>query len=109
MQPTAFGYFRVSSGTADDRIEQLRKELAAYAEREGFTLSTCFADHYDAQTSGFSALVDALEHEESGHVIVPALHHLARSSGIRLAMKELLERKTGARVVVMYPSPEESS
>jgi hypothetical protein len=109
MQPTALGYFRVSSGTPDNRVAQLQKEIATYAAREGFTLSTCFSDHYEAQASGFSALVDALEREESRHVIVPALHHLARSPGIRLAMKELLERKTGAYVVVMHPSPEEPS
>lgn len=42
------------------------------------------------------------------HVIIPALHHFARSPDIRLAFKEMVERKTGASVVIMYPSLEAS-
>ncbi|MEV5413512.1 recombinase family protein [Thermopolyspora sp. NPDC052614] len=106
MRPLALGYFRVSSGTPDEQVKQFRADIAAYAEREGFTLAEVYWDHYESQTSGFSALVDALEHGDARSVIVPALYHFARSPGIQLSFKEMLERKTGACVVVMYPSPE---
>lgn len=109
VRPLALGYFRVSSGTPEEQVTHFREDIAAYATREGFTLGEVYTDHYEAQTSGFSALVDSLERGEARHVIVPALHHFARSPGIRLAFKEMLERKTGACVVVMYPSPEAST
>ncbi|GAA5126119.1 recombinase family protein [Haloechinothrix salitolerans] len=109
VRPLALGYFRISRDASDGRARQYQDEIAAYAEREGFTLGEVYTDHYEAQTSGFSALVDSLERGEARHVIVPALHHFARSPGIQLAFKEMLERKTGACVVVMYPSPEAST
>ncbi|WP_198587168.1 recombinase family protein [Glycomyces xiaoerkulensis] len=109
MQTTALGYLRVPTSTSDERVSQLERDIYAYAERQGMKLSTLFADRSDEQTSGFSLLVDALERKESQHVIVPALHHFAHSPGMRLAIKELLEDRTGAEVIVMHPSPEEPS
>ncbi|MBX7266629.1 recombinase family protein [Micromonospora sp. Llam7] len=109
VRPLALGYFRVSSGTSGERAKQFRDDIAAYATREGFTLGEVYSDFYESQASGFSALVDALERGEARHVIVPALYHFARSPGIQLPFKEMLERKTGACVVVMYPSPEAST
>lgn len=106
VRPLALGYFRVSSGTPEEQVTRFREDIATYATREGFTLGEVYSDNYESQTSGFSALVDALEQGDARHVIVPALHHFARSPGIQLAFKETLERKTGAFVVVMYPSPE---
>jgi hypothetical protein len=109
VRPLALGYFRVSSGTPEERAKQFRDDIAAYATREGFTLGEVYSDFYESQASGFSALVDALERGEARRVIVPALYHFARSPGIQLSFKEMLERKTGACVVVMYPSPEVST
>ena len=106
VRPLALGYFRVSSGTPEEQVTHFREDIAAYATREGFTLGEVYSDYYEAQTSGFSALVDALERGDAQHVIIPALYHFARSPGIQLSFKEMLERKTGACVVVMYPSPE---
>lgn len=106
VRPLALGYFRVSSGTPEEQVTNFREDIAAYAAREGFTLGEVYSDYYESQTSGFSALVDALERGDAEHVIIPALYHFARSPGIQLSFKEMLERKTGAFVVVMYPSPE---
>jgi hypothetical protein len=106
MRPLALGYFRVSDGAPEEQVKRFRDDVAAYAAREGFTLAEVYNDHYESQTSGFSALVDALERGEARYVIVPAPHHFARSPGIQFAFKEMLERKTGSCVVVMYPSPE---
>jgi len=108
VRPLALGYFRVSSGTLEEQVRRFRDDIAAYAVREGFTLGEVYSDHYESRTSGFSALVDTLEQGEARYVIVPALHHFARSPGIQLAFNEMLERKTGAFVVVMFPSPEVS-
>jgi len=106
VRPLALGYFRVSSGTPEERAKQFRDDIAAYAARQGFTLGEVLSSAYETQSSGFSAPVDALDPGAAQHVITPALYHFARSPGIQLSFKERLERKTGAFVVVMYPSPE---
>ncbi|NIL59419.1 hypothetical protein [Salinispora arenicola] len=106
MRSLAFGYFRDSPGTADERTNMFRDEITAFAEREGFVLAEVHRDHYESQIFCFSPLVDALKRGDAWHAVVPALYHFARSPAIQLSFMDTLERKTGMRVVIMYPSLE---
>jgi hypothetical protein len=58
------------------------------------------------QSSAFNALIEAAKRDDIQGVVVPALSHLTCFPGLQLAMKDLVERETGTRVLVMYPSPE---
>jgi len=72
VRPPTLGCFRVLPGPPDEEVKLLRDEIAAYAEREGFTLSEVYMDRDKSQTLGFSALVDALERDDARCVVVPA-------------------------------------
>ncbi|MGH3759883.1 recombinase family protein [Actinophytocola sp.] len=103
-----FGYLRVGPLMPATEIEQLRRALANYARREGFTLLRTFVDDSPIHTAALAELTDALRSGQAAHVLVPSLRHLAHFPGVQLAMKDLLESQTGVRVLVMYPSLEES-
>jgi hypothetical protein len=97
----AFGYARVTGHVSEQAAQDMRKVLAAYAEREGCTLTEVFMDQEDSGSSAFAALIDALNRSESPIVIVPSMGHFAHLPGLRIAMKNLIERETGARVLVI--------
>jgi len=86
----------------------MRQEIAEFADREGFTLLKSFMEWETTATSAFAALVDALQRTEA-RMVVLAMHHLGRLPGVRHALKELLERQTGAQVLVMHSGPGEES
>lgn len=102
------GYLRVPTATPDKEVESLRRELADYANRDGFVLLRVFVDRHGTFTSGFSALFQALHNGAAQHVVVPTLSHFAAINGVRAVMKELLEAQTGARVLVLRPEPQGS-
>lgn len=106
MRPLAFGYLNPRPFTSSDDVAELKRELSAHANREGFSLADIYVEQIDSSASAFNALIEAMKRDEAPAVVVPALYHLARFPGLQLAMKEHLERETGARVLVMYPSPE---
>jgi DNA invertase Pin-like site-specific DNA recombinase len=98
------GYLCVSNSASSRDVEDLRRKVARYAEKEGFTLVRVYVDRGRTQSAGFSSLVAALNSGEASHVVVPALHHLAFFPSARLLVKDMLETQTGARVLVMYPA-----
>lgn len=108
MRPSLLGYLSTGLWTPDDAVDRLRLGLADYAGREGFTLRHAYVERAHVGAPEFNALIAALKRTDVNAVVVPALHHFAHSPGIRLAMKEHLERETGAQVLVMFPSLDES-
>ncbi|APU15250.1 recombinase family protein [Actinoalloteichus fjordicus] len=96
------GYLRVSFSASSREVENLRRKVADFAQREAFTLVRVYVDRDRTQSAGFSSLVKALSDGEAHHVVVPALQHLAFMASARLLMKEMLEIQTGAHVLVMY-------
>ncbi len=106
MRPVLFGHLHPHPGTERDVLERLKHELTAFAEREGFCLGEIFVERADANSLAFNGLLAAVKQHEAHAAAVPTLFHLARFPGLQLAMKEHLERETGARLLVMYPSPE---
>lgn len=96
------GYFRLPVDATKHDAQQLRDELAAYAVIERFELIGLFVDCEPGYTTEFRALVTALLRGQANYVVVPSLDHFARIADVQLAMKELLEQHTGARVVVMH-------
>lgn len=97
------GYIRVRTDTPDVRIEALRRTMAAFASVEGFVLSRILVDNSSEHTTAFAELIAAVEGGEATHILVPALHHFGHCKGVQLAMKEMLESRNGARVLVLFP------
>ncbi|MDQ3405639.1 MAG: hypothetical protein M3548_19980 [Actinomycetota bacterium] len=75
--------------------------MAAFASQEDFVLGRILVDQSWMHTAAFAELMVALQYGEADHVVVPTMDHLAHFASIQLAMKELVERRTGAHVLVM--------
>lgn len=106
MTPAMFGYMRQLAREDDkDESEAIKRELAAHASREGFTLERMFIERLRSdEESAFFSLVDALKSTEVRHVIVPSLWHFARLPGLQAAMRDHIEREIGARLWVVQGS-----
>ena len=101
MRSSAFGYARIAAHASEQAVLDTRKDLAAYAEREGYTLTEVFMEREDSGSSEFAALIDAINRSEPPVVVVPSMCHFAHLPGLQTAMKDLIERETGARVLVI--------
>src|SRR5215469_13399595 len=98
----AYGYIRVAADPPEgSRTEDLLSILSEYAENNGYVLAEVFTEWEDSGSSAFAALIETLEISEQPIVIVPALGHFAHFPGLRAAMKERIERETGARIVII--------
>ena len=99
MRPAIYGYMRVVSGDEqDDEAQRIKRELAEYAAREGFTLDQVFTESITCSESAFYAMLEALERHEVKDIIVPSLWHFARLPGLQDAMRQHIEQETGARI-----------
>jgi len=96
---TAYGYIRMKRCAATES-DQLRQQMAAFAEREGYQLSEIFAETEDATSSAFAAMIDALRTDKVSVVLVPSMEHLGQMSGVSIALKAHIESETGARVII---------
>jgi hypothetical protein len=103
MRPLLFGYLNVWPSTSDGELAAFTVALRAFAGTEGFTLGDVFAERAAGHGTAFHALLHAVRRYEVRAVAVPALDHLARVPGVKLA-KERLETE-GARVLIVRPGP----
>jgi Resolvase, N terminal domain len=97
----ALGYIRLATDTSEQSARRLQDELAASAEREGYTLGEVFMEQDAGGSSAFAALIDTLTQTKTPVVVVPGVCHFAHLPGLRIAMRDHLERETGARVVII--------
>ena len=107
VRPVVLGYLRTPNGTTDDVLAWLHRELADYAEREGFSLTAVFVERTGAGSAALTAVMDALKRRAAQAVLLPALEHLSPSPANRRVHLHLIERETGAQILIMHPSPHE--
>src|SRR5262245_30869707 len=101
MKPVLFGYQRARAGIESVDVINGRRVLAAFAEREGFTLGEINEETDPGRpSSALSALVAALPRLGVGAVAVPTLWDLGRTSWTVVAARHILER-AGARLLVV--------
>lgn len=101
MKPAIYGYMRVASRDEHNETERIRRELAEYAEREGFTLDQVFTESIKCSESAFYTMIEALRRHDVKDIIVPSLWHFARLPGLQDAMRQHIEQETGARIWVI--------
>lgn len=88
MKPAIYGYMRMTSSDEYDEIQRIKRELAEYAEREGFTLDQVFTENIKCSESAFYTMIEALKRHEVKDIIVPSLWHFARLPGLQDAMRQ---------------------
>ena len=105
----AYGYVRLSRADSR-RLEQLRRQIAAYCDREGLALELVFADAGAPDTEpvrpGWIALLDVLALSRAEAVVVlPTLEHLSRDPVLRAEMRTCITA-SGARAAIMPAAAE---
>lgn len=101
MKPVIYGYIRVVGSDDHDESQRVKRELAAYAEREGFTLDQVFTENATCSEPAFYTMIEALKRYNVKHLLVPSLWHFARLPGLQDAMRQHIEHETGARLWVV--------
>jgi nucleotidyltransferase/DNA polymerase involved in DNA repair len=97
-----YGYVRIADdATIDDEIVRIHRELAEYADREGLALDEVFTEKAATSSPAFHCMRDALKRNGVTNIIVPSLWHFACLPGLQDAMRQHIERETGARVWVV--------
>ncbi|MGW8451130.1 hypothetical protein ACWGLO_06480 [Streptomyces niveus] len=75
-KPLIYGYVRALPGLSDRDIERLRRDIAAFARREGFAMPDVFTEHTWTRVTAWEALVAACRWTRVRHVVVPSWQHL---------------------------------
>jgi hypothetical protein len=97
-----YGYMRLAGNSGEHgECEAIKRELKAYAEREGFALQQMFIEQVQANEPAFDCLTTALQDSGIRDVIVPSLWHFARLPGLQKAMRDHIETEIGARIWIV--------
>ena len=100
-RPLLFGYIRLSEPNDETGLPAERQRLRAYAAAEGCTLAEILVEQDRSGTSAFARLVELLKQHPGSNALVTSLTHFAELTGLQAAMRQLIERETGARVLVV--------
>jgi hypothetical protein len=100
-KPLLVGYQSLGLDSSPDAAENGRRILAAYAQREGYTLGMIFTDVAYGRMAAFEALLDAVRAGGVAAVAVPTRDDLSPMPRMREAMRLRLEHAGGVRVVVV--------
>jgi len=100
-RPLLFGYVRLPMPDTTGRVPMVRQLMTTYAEAEGFTFAELLVEDKRGGTSAYAGLLDLLKRFPGSSVVVLSVEHFAKLRALQEAMCELIERETGARVLVL--------
>ena len=100
-RPKAFGYMSVPQDASDDQAQRWHKEIASFADSEGYDLAGVFTDVRGNGAPAFEAMSRALGVGDVREVVVPRLDHLRHVPGVGPCDVRLLSRYLHAEVVAV--------
>lgn len=101
-RPLMLGYVSELFLMTDSELAELKRRLASFAHAEGYVLGTVFVERLDRSPAAFQALKARLERQEARAVVIPSMQHLTVLGGAA-SLKQQLEYRTGARVLIADP------
>jgi hypothetical protein len=101
-KPLLVGYVRRDLLVTDGQVRQLEREMARFAMTEGFSMGFTYVEKPGTWPAAFEALVESVNRYEVTAVGLPSLLHFA-VLGATHDIRDLFERATGARVLVLAP------
>jgi hypothetical protein len=101
-RPLLLGYVRRDLLVTDDQVDQLEREMAKFAQAEGFSMGFTYIEKAGTWPAAFDALMQSVNRYEITAVVLPSLLHFAVLDAPH-DIKDMFERATGARVVVLDP------
>jgi hypothetical protein len=101
-KPILYGYQAVRLDTARAEEAAGLAALRAFAQAEGYALSTIFVERdVNRPCSALAALIAvACTHEEQVFVAVPRMSDLGRLPRVQALTSQRIERESGARVLL---------
>ncbi|MFB6726270.1 hypothetical protein ACFCV3_39235 [Kribbella sp. NPDC056345] len=94
--PLLLGYARRDLYLSDQRVERVKREFAAIAKVEGYTMGSVYVEDPATVPAAFEALVESVNRYEVTAVLLPEWRHLALIDD-PAAVRFQFERATGAR------------
>jgi hypothetical protein len=80
VRPLMYAYLRLRQGASEAENAEDRRELVAYAQREGFTVAEFFVERpWLSGTSALDVLVGTVARTGVRDIVVPSLNHLSRA------------------------------
>ena len=99
-KPLLLGYVRRDLLVTDGQVNQLEREMARFAQTEGFSMGFTHIEKPGTWPAAFEALVESVNRYDVTAVVLPSLLHFA-VLGASHDIKDLFERATGARVLAL--------
>ncbi len=99
-RPLLLGYVRAEEDMTSAELAAEKERLQAFARVEGYALGAVFTEFPGTAPAAFHALIEAVLQHEIRVIVVPNARHL----GADPSLEDYLERRTGARVLVLEPS-----
>ena len=103
-RPLLLGYARRDLYLSDRHVDDLKRELEAFAKLEGFAMGSVYVEDLDTAPATFEALVASVNRYQITAVVLPSLRHLALV-GNPAEVQVQFERVTGARIVLHKVAP----
>lgn len=104
VRPLRYAYLRLRQGASEAENAGNRRELVAYAQREGFTVAELFVERpWLSGTSALDVLVETVAQTGVRDVVVPGLNHLSRAGQHASPQKRAAERQIGGRIWTVHP------
>lgn len=101
-RPPLLGYLRRDLLVVDSQVGELEREMATFAEVEGFAMGQIYVESRDNWLAAFGALAESISRHDATAVVLPSLLHFA-GIGMPADGRHWFERATGARVLVLVP------
>ncbi|WP_329484158.1 hypothetical protein OG555_18560 [Kribbella sp. NBC_01484] len=101
-KPELLGYLRRDLLVVDSQVAELERQMAHFAQAEGFAMGYTYVEKFDGWPAAFEALIDSVNRCEVTAVVLPSLLHFAmRDSPFQI--RDAFQHATGARVMVLTP------
>ena len=101
-RPLLVGYVRRDLLVTDGQVSQVEREMAQFAQKEGFSMGFTYVEKPGTWPAAFEALIESVNRYEVTAVVLPSLLHFA-VLGANHDIRDIFERATGARVLVLSP------
>jgi hypothetical protein len=99
-KPLLLGYVRRDLLATDGRVKELERQMDRFAQTKGFSMGLKYVEKPGMGPVAFEALIESVTEHEVTAVILPSMLHFA-VLGAPLNIREMFERATGARVLVL--------
>lgn len=103
-RPLLFGYLRVLPGMGIDGVIQTHRQLANFAQDQGFVLGNVFVEAKWRQLTSWVALTERCKRDGVRNVVVPSARHLNTIVPLADVMRDEIQADIGGRLWVVEPA-----